>query len=249
MLKKIIVSNHRMYRQMSDFVTQYNENHIPTTAFQKLLLSVGSATVSLFDPQRADMIATMGETTGTHALKYMRDKMINNPEGSEILQLQPRINTSTVDLDKLRCMPENTLGYAYFKFLNHNKVTPDSRGSVQFIDDVELAYVMQRYREVHDLFHTVLGMPTNMLGEVTVKWIEAFQTKLPMTLSGGLFGAIRLKPKQREQYVQHYLPWAIQTGLNSNFMLNIYFEKRWEQPMEELHKELNIKPLEIINLK
>jgi len=53
MLKKIIASNHRMYRQMSDFVTQYNENHIPTTAFQKLLLSVGSATVSLFDPQRA----------------------------------------------------------------------------------------------------------------------------------------------------------------------------------------------------
>lgn len=32
-------------------------------------------------------------------------------------------------------------------------------------------------------------------------------------------------------------------------MLNIYFEKRWEQPMEELQKELNIKPLEIISLK
>lgn len=30
-------------------------------------------------------------------------------------------------------------------------------------------------------------------------------------------------------------------------MLNIYFEKRWEQPIEELHKELNIKPLEINN--
>lgn len=74
---------------------------------------------------------------------------------------------------------------------------------------------MQRYREVHDLIHTVLNMPTNMLGiviinyvhlllfsnlyiflgEVTVKWIEAFQTKLPMTLGGGLFGAARLKPK------------------------------------------------------
>jgi len=46
------------------------------------------------------------------------------------------------------------------------KVTPDSRGSVQFVDDVQLAYVMQRYREVHDLFHTVLGMPTNMLGNI-----------------------------------------------------------------------------------
>lgn len=43
-------------------------------------------------------------------------------------------------------------------------MTPDSRSQVQFVDDVELAYVVQRYREVHDLVHAVLGMPTNMLG-------------------------------------------------------------------------------------
>lgn len=44
-------------------------------------------------------------------------------------------------------------------------VTPDSRTQVRFVDDEELAYVMLRYREVHDLMHTLLGMPTNMLGE------------------------------------------------------------------------------------
>lgn len=32
------------------------------------------------------MIATLGETTGIYALKYMRDKMMNNPEGNEILK-------------------------------------------------------------------------------------------------------------------------------------------------------------------
>lgn len=35
----------------------------------------------------------------------------------------------------------------------------------KFVDDEELAYVIQRYREVHDMMHTLLGMPTNMLGE------------------------------------------------------------------------------------
>lgn len=53
MLKKLIVTNNRLYRYASDFVSQYNENYIPTTTFQKILLSVGSATVSLLDPQRA----------------------------------------------------------------------------------------------------------------------------------------------------------------------------------------------------
>lgn len=44
-------------------------------------------------------------------------------------------------------------------------MTPDSRADVKFVDNEELAYIMQRYREVHDLLHTLLGMPTNMLGE------------------------------------------------------------------------------------
>ena len=32
-------------------------------------------------------------------------------------------------------------------------------------------------------------------GEVTVKWVEGIQTRLPMCIGGGLFGAIRLSPK------------------------------------------------------
>lgn len=50
-------------------------------------------------------------------------------------------------------------------FCLFQRVTPDSRADVKFVDNEELAYVMQRYREVHDLLHTLLGMPTNMLGE------------------------------------------------------------------------------------
>lgn len=32
-------------------------------------------------------------------------------------------------------------------------------------------------------------------GEVTVKWVEAYQTGLPMCIGGAIFGPIRLKPK------------------------------------------------------
>lgn len=56
-----------------------------------------------------------------------------------------------------------SLSLICFPFVGQH-VTPDSRADVKFVDDEELAYVMQRYREVHDLLHTLLGMPTNMLG-------------------------------------------------------------------------------------
>ncbi len=48
--------------------------------------------------------------------------------------------------------------------LIQQNVSPDTRLPVRFVDDADLAYVMQRYRETHDLVHTLLGCPTNMLG-------------------------------------------------------------------------------------
>lgn len=34
---------------------------------------------------------------------------------------------------------------------------PDARRPVNFVDDVDLAYVMLRYRQLHDFMHTLLG--------------------------------------------------------------------------------------------
>lgn len=128
-------------------------------------------------------------------------------------------------------------------------MTPDTRQPVKFVDDPELAFVMQRYRENHDLVHALLGMPTNMLGEVVVKWVEAIQTDLPMCWTGGLFGAIRLAPKQRQKYVNHYLPWALKCGHQCKQLMNVYYEKRFEQNLNELKNELNIPHLPKISAK
>lgn len=163
------------------------------------------------------MIAALGETTGVRALQKQYELMLTTQEGSLILKEKPRINTTTINLNYLRKLPDNTFGYIYVKFLDDNvsfkveilflflngilitfifqHVTPDSRMNVRFMEDPELAYVMTRYRECHDLVHTVLGMPTNMLGEVTVKWVEALNTGLPMCYGAALFGALRLRPK------------------------------------------------------
>jgi ubiquinone biosynthesis protein Coq4 len=68
------------------FEEDFASSHIETTGFQKFLLAVGSAAVSLIDPQRADMIAIMGETAGDSAIKYMLHKMQSDREGQEILR-------------------------------------------------------------------------------------------------------------------------------------------------------------------
>ncbi|XP_071981592.1 ubiquinone biosynthesis protein COQ4 homolog, mitochondrial isoform X2 [Engystomops pustulosus] len=216
-------------------------HHIPTNPLQKMLLSAGSAFMSLYDPYRHDMIAVLGETTGILALQNMRERMRNDPEGAQILQERPRIRMSNLDIAHFRELPDGTFGREYIRFLDVNKVTPDTRMPVRFVDDEELAYVAQRYREVHDLMHTLLGMPTNMLGEVVVKWYEAVQTGLPMCMLGAVFGPLRLSTRRKKKLLE-LVPWAVQSGRNTRCVLNFYYEKRWEQTVESLREEMGILP-------
>ncbi|XP_015263414.1 PREDICTED: ubiquinone biosynthesis protein COQ4 homolog, mitochondrial [Gekko japonicus] len=216
--------------------------HIPTSPLQKALLMVGSAFMALYDPYRHDMVAVLGETTGYLALQTLRERMRNDPEGQQILQERPRIRLSTLDITGLRALPEGTLGREYVRFLDDNRVSPDTRMPTKFVDDEELAYLVQRYREVHDLMHTLLGMPTNMLGEVAVKWFEAVQTGLPMCILGAVVGPVRLNTRKLSILATDLIPWAVQSGSNASCILNFYYENRWEQTVESLRNEIGILP-------
>ncbi|CAK9829497.1 Ubiquinone biosynthesis protein COQ4 homolog, mitochondrial [Anthophora retusa] len=238
-----IVSGGPIRRRFSSFTEDYAKHRVSLSWVQRAILTGGAAAISLLNPFRGDMIACLGETTGAEALSHCQRQMIATAEGRRILAEQPRINSSTVDLSALKGLPEGTVGRIYRDFLDVNNVSPDSRTPVRFVQEPELAYVMQRYRETHDIFHAVLLMPTTMLGEVTVKWIEALQLRLPMCLNGAIFGAYRLRPRQRKLYIEHHLPWAINTGIRAKFLLGIYFEERWEQPIVDFHREMNIVPL------
>uniref|UniRef100_A0A915J907 Ubiquinone biosynthesis protein COQ4 homolog, mitochondrial n=1 Tax=Romanomermis culicivorax TaxID=13658 RepID=A0A915J907_ROMCU len=197
-------------------------HHIPTTFFQKSLLTVGSAITAILDPSRDDMVACMGETASSLILPQIKRKMMNNKTGRKILIEEPRILNRTVDLEHFRKLKDGTLGREYVKFL-----------------DKLLLYVMQRYRETHDMFHVCLEMPTTILGEVVVKWIEGIQFGLPMCFLGGLFGSLRLYPKQRRKFLDSYFPWAVKNSSNGEFLMNVYWEHHWDKPLKELRKEIN----------
>lgn len=218
-------------------------DHIPLTNLQKLLLAIGSGVTAIIDPYRHDLVADFGETTGYQALKWMEKGMMSSEEGRQILADKPRLRTSSVDFKELERLPENTFGYHYARFYIDNRVSPDTRKTVQFVDDVQLAYVMQRYRELHDIVHTILKQPTTIKGEVIVKAFEGVQTRLPLCLLGGVIGPVRLNSQDLKDYLSRDLAWAIRCGLDSKPLMNVYFEKRFDQDLEELRRELNIKLL------
>ena len=140
--------------------------------------------------------------------------MLSDPTGRRVLRDRPRITSETLQLPYLRSLPENSIGRTYAAWLDREGVSPDTRDDVQYIDDEECAYVMQRYRECHDFYHAVTGLPVFVEGEVALKAFEFLNTLLPMT-GLSVFAMARLKPAERERFLSLHLPWAVRSGLAS----------------------------------
>ncbi len=81
-----------------------------------------------------------------------------------------------------------------------------------------------------------------MLGELAIKWLELFQTGLPVAALSSTVGSLRLDAKERRILVEVYLPWAVEASrnLDESFLMNVYYEKEFDTPLEELRGRLNL---------
>ncbi|KAF2034546.1 Coq4-domain-containing protein [Setomelanomma holmii] len=216
------------------------EGHVPLTVTERLGLALGSGLGSFLDPRRGDLIASFGEATAQPYFIYkLRNRMLLNPTGRRILRDRPRLTSTTLDIPRLRNLPKNTLGYTYAAWLDREGVSPDTRAAVKFIDDEECAYVMQRYRECHDFYHALVGLPVFREGEVALKAFEFANTGLPMT-GLAVFSAFTLKKGEWRRFWDVYGPWATRNGAQSDDVINIYWEEELGTDIDELRTRLGI---------
>ena len=215
--------------------------HVPLRAIDRALMVILCSVGAYFHPENNNYIVGLGESTAFKpVLEKLRDEMLSDRVGRQILRERPRITSSTLNLDHLKDLPRNTLGNTYYKWLEREKVSPDTRAPVKYINDEELAYVFQRYRECHDFHHAIAGLPITIEGEISVKAFEFANLGLPFAGFGTLFAPLRLNDTQKKRIYQIYYPWAFSTGVGCKSLLNVYWEKIMEKDVEELRKELQI---------
>ncbi|KID72423.1 Coenzyme Q biosynthesis protein Coq4 containing protein, partial [Metarhizium brunneum ARSEF 3297] len=251
-------SNSRQFSVLNRPPPNY-PGHVPLTKLERLGMAIGSSAMALINPYRAgmksirhgfspellyltclDLIAQVGESTATPYFIYrLRDAMLADPTGRRILRLRPRITSKTLSMSYLRSLPENTVGRTYVGWLDREGVSPDTRSETRYIDDEECAYVMQRYRECHDFYHSITGLPIVREGEVALKAFEWANTLLPMP-GLSMFAAATMKPQERQRFWDIYLPWALRNGSRSKEVINVFWEEQLERDVEELRGELGI---------
>ncbi|KAI3987782.1 hypothetical protein MKX01_028516 [Papaver californicum] len=131
-------------------------------------------------------------------------------------------------------LPEKTFGAAYARFMGSRNFSVDDRPPVRFMETRELAYIAMRARDVHDFWHTLFGLPNNLIGECIYY--------LPMCLLSVVGGTARSNEKQMALFFKHYLPWATRAGMQCTDLICIYYEQHFHEDLAIVRKRWGITP-------
>ncbi|WFD21713.1 Ubiquinone biosynthesis protein [Malassezia equina] len=221
--------------------------------WERALLGAGSALGLLLSPNRGDLLTVLTQVSSYPRIDRLVAQMRSTHEGRCLLVSRPSLNSQTVDTAALAELPPGTFGRVWTAWLRANRVSPDGRCEARYMPTYETRYVIQRYRETHDFYHVLLGMPTSTLGETVVKFFEAAHMHLPVAGLSALGGTLRVANDDARAWLTrdtHGLDmsslmalaaWAVRLGSQVRTpLISIHWEQRWEQPLDELRAELGL---------
>ena len=121
----------------------------------------------LAHPDETDQVLVFSSYVNAGGNKHRLDRFYNDPRGQKLYAERRAIDSHTVDLDALAALPAGTLGHAYATFMTSHGLTPNVfDGTPEEFADPQAAYVVQRMRQTHDLWHVVTNAETDPAGEV-----------------------------------------------------------------------------------
>ncbi|KAJ2736301.1 Ubiquinone biosynthesis protein [Coemansia sp. BCRC 34962] len=216
------------------------ETHKPSTTLQKTFIAAGAALMGFGDPTDGSHIAALGDATSNGFFGKMREQMISDPTGRRILKERPQISFTPEQWEALAKLPKGSFGHAYYNQMKRNGISWSTRPPVRFVDSEEDAYMLLRYRQCHDFYHTILDLDISVVEELAIKVFEWRQTGLPVGLIASAFGPLRLPPHEKARFFLHYLPWAMQCGSQAKPIISVYWEEMLECSVDDVRKEMRV---------
>ena len=200
---------------------------------------------AVLDPTKGRAVAGFNDAINTRRFtSALLRKLESSSEGRALLRAKPLLSTATLDVAALKLLPAGSLGASYAAFMDSHGFSPDDRAPVRFTTDADLAYVSARYRQVHDFWHVLCGLPTTVLGELALKAFEAAHTGLPSAYVSASVGALSpaLGAAERAEYASKYVPWAWTAGRACGCLLSFDYEGNLAQDVAGLRQRLGILP-------
>jgi ubiquinone biosynthesis protein COQ4 len=184
-------------------------------------------------------------------------EVIQTKYGSRPIQKDGKIFWAPIipDIEKLKKLPEGTLGREYAKLFEQNPgFSPDFYAVEPVVNDGTVEdnarYLMNRTRQTHDLWHIVTGFDASKPGEQALQAFGLAQMNYPLSIvimAGDLFSSVFGEPDTIREKLES-MALGYKAGLNSPNFVGIKFEEYFETPITEIREKLGLQGLARINL-
>ena len=179
------------------------------------------------------------------AMQGYDELALGHPVAQELLA--DRYLAEPPDVEALKALPEDSLGYAFARYLIENGLDPALLRESAFIEahekrGVDVGYLAARGFQLHDMFHVLTGYDTTPLGEVRVVSFTVAQYPAPYPAM-----IIGTRPLQAALYKPQLLPilmdaitegWA--RGRAAASLIAVRWEEQFERPLKELQAEYGL---------
>lgn len=214
----------------------------PKLHFNSAYLSLIKGSIGiLVNPEHTDSVFDIED--GLRQLAVTRELFNFTTQEPEVISLvRERYLKPVPNLNRLRNLPEGSLGRAYARHLDDNNFDPNYYRKIEVRNDTD--YILMRIRQTHDIWHVVTGFDTDALGEIAIKGVELSQTHRPMAAvicAGGIFRYMLKQPAEFGKCIEA-IAAGYSLGLKARPLLGVKWEEMWDRQLDELRASLKISP-------
>jgi ubiquinone biosynthesis protein COQ4 len=210
------------------------------TTFERVQLGLRAGIALALDTTDTRQVFYLAIAVERETLPRVAARLAADPSGRELLRTRPAIDSKHVDFEALRALPPDTLGGAYARALQAQGLDPDIFQRPPGLPE-DLAYVAQRARQTHDLWHVLTGLKTDIPGEVALQAFTHAQlhqnfSKLIVRFGLAFFGL-------RYPHMWKMVKQARAAGAQASFLLGVRWEDWWATPLSEVRARFGVRVL------
>lgn len=190
------------------------------------------------------MIGALKGKSVEHTVRRMKQ----HETGHRLLAEKPNILDVLEDRERLRAMPEGSLGRAYLYFMESEGFTAQglidasaqgAQASQEGLDP-DVAWMGSRMRDLHDLYHVSTGYGRDPLGELCVVGLGNVQNRNRGIGFLVFMGRRDFRKRLPNLPIEKCFKEAKSRGRNAVFMAAVDWESLLDKPLEDVRKELRL---------
>ncbi|HEY5951262.1 MAG TPA: Coq4 family protein [Kofleriaceae bacterium] len=193
----------------------------------------------MIHPEETEQVLVFSNLANAKQREERMHLFLDHPRGKQLYDEQRTLDSHTIDLDALAALPADTLGHAYATFMRAHGLTPDVfDGRPADVRDDRAAYVMQRIRQTHDLWHVVTNAETDPAGEVALQAFTYAQMNAP---SSGILAALgTLRSLRFTRDVVRDVRDMYRLGKQAEPLAVFFWEDHWATPLVDVRRMLKL---------